>query len=88
MNLINGYIYIRNHISYDTYNACKMGKAINIPERDSVYATGEIERGYFEDVYEIPIKKMDIVERLLQYEYHSLNIKYNGGTEFYNKNIN
>jgi superfamily II DNA or RNA helicase len=87
MNLINGYIYIRNHISYDTYNACKMGKAINIPERDSVYATGEIERGYFEDVYEIPIKKMDIVERLLQYEYHSLNIKYNGGTEFYNKNI-
>ena len=24
MNLINGYIYIRNHISYDTYNACKI----------------------------------------------------------------
>ena len=82
-----GYIYIRNHHSYDVENACKMGKTTNIPERDTLYATGEIKRGYFEAVFEVPIEKMGIVERLLQNEFCGLNIKYDAGTEFYNKNI-
>lgn len=42
-----GYIYIRNHESYYKYNAFKIGKTNNIPERDSVYATSEIKKGYF-----------------------------------------
>ena len=82
---INGYIYIRSHSSYD--DACKMGKSNNIPERDTQYATGEIKRGYFEIVFEIPIKIMGIIERLLQNEFRELNIKYDAGTEFYNKKI-
>jgi len=44
----------------------KWVKQINIPERDTQYATGEIKRGYFEAVFEVPIEKMGIVERLLQ----------------------
>jgi len=92
MNLIkmtqtNGYIYVRNHPSYDVDDACKMGKANNIPERDTQYATGEIKRGYFEVVFEVPIEKMEIVERLLQNEFRELNVKYDAGTEFYNKKI-
>ena len=87
MNYTNGYIYIRNHPSYDVDDACKMGKAINIPERDTQYATGEIKRGYFEAVFELPIEKIGIVERLLQYEFRELNVKYDAGTEFYNKKI-
>jgi superfamily II DNA or RNA helicase len=83
----NGYIYVRNHLSYDVYDACKMGKANNIPERDVQYATGEIKRGYFEVIFEVPIKKMGIIERLLQNEFRKLNVKYNAGTEFYNKKI-
>ena len=82
-----GYIYVRNHESYNIYNVCKMGKTNNIPERDTQYATGEIKRGYFEEVFEIPIKKMDIIERLLQNSFCELNIKYDGGIEFYNKKI-
>lgn len=87
MNRTNGYIYVRNHQSYEVYEACKMGKAINIPERDTQYATGEIVRGYFELVLEVPIEKMGIIERLLQYEFRELNVKYDSGTEFYNKKI-
>jgi len=87
MNQTNGYIYVRNHPSYDVDDACKMGKANNIPERDTQYATGEIKRGYFEAVFEVPIKKMGIVERLLQNEFCELNVKYDAGTEFYNKKI-
>ena len=87
MNQTNGYIYVRNHPSYDVDDACKMGKAINIPERDTQYATGEIKRGYFEVVFEVPIKKMGYIERLLQNEFRELNIRYDAGTEFYNKKI-
>mgnify|MGYP001171939242 CR=1 FL=1 len=87
MNQINGYIYVRNHPSYDVDDACKMGKANNIPERDTQYATGEIKRGYFEAVFEVPIEKMGIIERLLQNEFRELNVKYDAGTEFYNKKI-
>ena len=87
MNSANGYIYVRNHPSYDVDDACKMGKANNIPERDTQYATGEIKRGYFEAVFEVPIEKMGIVERLLQNSFCELNVKYDAGTEFYNKKI-
>jgi hypothetical protein len=31
------YIYVRNHPSYDVDDACKMGKANNIPERDYMH---------------------------------------------------
>jgi len=83
----NGSIYIRFHPSYEIHNAYKMGKAINIVERDTQYATGEIERGYFVVVFEVPIEKMGIIERLLQNEFRKFNIKYDAGTEFYDKKI-
>ncbi len=87
MNQTEGYIYIRNHSSYDDDAACKMGKANNIPERDTQYATGEIKRGYFEAIFKVPIEKVGIIERLLQNEFRELNIKYDAGIEFYNKKI-
>lgn len=82
-----GYIYTRNHPSYDVDDACKMGKALNIPERDSQYATGEIKRGYFSAVFAVPITKMGLIERLLQHEFRELHVKYDGGTEFYSKHV-
>ncbi len=85
MNSTNGYIYVRNHLSYD--DTCKMGKANNIPERDTQYATGEIKRGYFEEVFEVPSKQTVLLERLLQHEFRELNVKYDAGTEFYKKKI-
>ena len=86
-NSIYGYIYIRNHPSYNEYDACKMGKTTNIPERDIQYATGEIKRGYFELVIQVPILKLNIIERLLQNEFCYLNVKHDAGIEFYNKKI-
>jgi len=86
-NSTKGYIYTRNHASYEVYDACKLGKAQNIPERDTQYATGEITRGHFEEVFEVPITQMGIIERLLQNEFRELHIKYDAGTEFYNKQI-
>ena len=87
MNTPVEYIYTRDHESYDNYDACKLGKANNIPERDSQYATGEIVRGQFGSVYEVPVKTAKSIERLLQYEFRHLNIKHDAGVEFYSKTI-
>lgn len=80
-----GYIYIRCNESYDKYNACKLGKTINIRERDGVYTTGEIKRGKF--ILVIEIDKYDSIEKILQNEFKNDNIYIDGGIEFYNKKI-
>lgn len=87
MNSTNGYIYVRRHTSYDVDDACKIGISECIPERDTTYATSEIHRGYFELVFQVPFKQMKIIERLIQYEFRELNIKDDGGDEFFNKKI-
>ena len=74
MSESKGYIYIRIHEGYDKYNACKIGKAKNIPERDSQYATGEIKRGIFIDVYEVNEKDMNKIEKEIQEEFKEMNI--------------
>ena len=89
MEQINGYLYVRTHESYYKYNACKTGIAENIPDRDSTYATGEIKRGSFDIVIEIPKDKMRIIEKILQTYFNTLgfHIKFNGGKEFYKRDI-
>jgi hypothetical protein len=49
----NHYLYIRYHESYKKYNAVKLGITTCIGSRDSSYATGEIKRGQFINVYEL-----------------------------------
>jgi predicted helicase len=89
-----GYIYIRSHEYYHYYNAYKLGKTLNIPERDTTYVTGEIKRGWFEDVYEFSDtksynieKRISVIERILQSEFYNYNIYIDGGKEFYKKDI-
>jgi len=84
---IEGYIYVRTHNSYDKYNAYKLGCAQNIIDRDSTYATCEIERGKF--ILVIKLQSYNFIEKLM-HNYFSiigLRIYYDGGTEFYNKSI-
>jgi superfamily II DNA or RNA helicase len=84
-----GYIYIRIHTSYDIYNVCKLGKTINLIERNSTYKTGEVKSGYFEYAIELDIKKLDIIEKLLQNHFKLLGYHYylDGGIEFFTKDI-
>ena len=85
----SGYIYIRTNTSYDRYNVCKLGKTINLKERNSTYKTGEVECGLFELVIYIQKQKLDIIERLLQNHFTLLGYHYhlNGGIEFFKKDI-
>ena len=82
-----GYLYCRTNSSYRDENVTKVGITDNPSDRDSQYATGEVKRGYFIVVFEVPFECMRIVENLLQYEFRELNIKYDAGTEFYDEKI-
>lgn len=81
-----GYIYVRNHWSYDRDGICKLGKTRCIPERHSVYITGEPIPGYFSLVFEVDDDSW--VEKNLQKKLSSYNKTFvGGGTEFFDKRI-
>ena len=84
-----GYLYIRINELYQKYNSCKFGITECIINRDGTYTTGEIKRGYFELVIQIPHDKMKILEKLLQNYFKSLDLHiiYDGGTEFFKNDI-
>ncbi len=82
-----GYIYIRQNLFYDLYNVYKIGKTINIPDRNNQYITGEIIRGNFKNVYEVSIEEMDNIEKRLFKIFSNLNVNLGGGKEFYDKKI-
>lgn len=58
-------------------------------DRDEQYATYEIQRGWFEKVYEVPATKLGIIERLLQLHFTKANmhVRFNAGQEFFSTRI-
>jgi superfamily II DNA or RNA helicase len=84
-----GYIYIRTHESYNIYNAVKLGKTDNIPDRESNYITCEIIKGHFIIVIAVDYFLLNDIEIQLKQYFASLgyHIYHNGGTEFLNKEI-
>ena len=82
-----GYIYVRRHPSYDAFHACKLGKALNIPDRDSQYVTGEITRGRFTHVFQVSRSHMHLIEKWLHIEFSPWNIQFDAGTEFFHVDI-
>ena len=81
-----GYIYIRSNECWDIYNAYKLGKTENIPDREQTYKTSEIKRGIYIKVIELDLIILDKLEIDLQKYFNKLDlhIKINAGTEFYN----
>ena len=82
-----GFIYIRKNNWFNALNICKLGKTINIPDRDSTYITSEVERGYFHSLFRVVIDCLDKIEKELQEELIDYNYYKGGGTELYNIDI-
>lgn len=82
-----GYIYIRDHWSYEIDNVYKLGKTIGIPDRDQTYVTGEYHRGKILEVYEVAYIILDDVEEILQDIFIELHKQQDGGEEFYRREI-
>lgn len=82
-----GYIYLREHESYDIYNCYKLGKTFNIPERENTYITSEIKKGNFILVIKVKTNEVDSIEQKLKNNFNKINFYIDGGTEFFNKSI-
>ena len=84
-----GYIYVRTNEYWDMYDAYKLGKTSSIPDREQTYITSEIKKGFYVMVIELNLSILDNIEKQLQLYFNSLNfhIKFNGGMEYYNKQI-
>ena len=82
-----GQLYVREHEAFDIYDACKLGITQNISNRETTYITGEIRRGKFSHVFEVPLEKLLRAELWLRYDFKNFNVYIDGGTEFYKKSI-
>ena len=87
MNQSKGTIYLRDNAWYKTENVIKMGIASFAKDRSNTYITGEVERGEYICVIEIPLDKMRIMDKILKSHFESYHIYKGGGTEFYNRRI-
>jgi hypothetical protein len=84
------YIYIRDNEWYKQHNVYKIGITTSIKDRNSTYITGEIIRGEFIKIYELPDRneeQLKIIDKLFKKIFLPLNKYNNGGTEFYNRII-
>ena len=87
MNQSKGTIYLRDNAWYKMENVIKMGIASFAKDRSSTYITGEVERGEYICVIEIPLDKMKILDKHLKMYFNSYHIYKGGGTEFYDRSI-
>jgi superfamily II DNA or RNA helicase len=87
MNQLKGTIYIRDNAWYKMENVIKMGIATFAKDRSNTYITGEVERGEYICVIEIPLDKMKIIDKCLKHYFKSFHIYKGGGTEFYDRCI-
>ena len=85
MNRQKGSIYIRDNTWYKMANVVKMGISSFAKDRSGGYITGEVERGEYLLVIEIPLEQMRCIDNLLKYNFQSYHIYRGGGTEFYDR---
>jgi superfamily II DNA or RNA helicase len=87
MNQSKGTVYLRDNAWYKMENVIKMGIATFAKDRSNTYITGEVERGEYICVIEIPLDKMKIIDKCLKHYFKSFHIYKGGGTEFYDRCI-
>jgi hypothetical protein len=87
MNELKGTVYLRDNTWYKMENVIKLGIATFAKDRSNTYITGEVERGEYICVIEIPLDKMKFIDKCLKQYFKSFHIYKGGGTEFYDRCI-
>jgi hypothetical protein len=82
-----GFVYLRDNDWFRTENVIKMGIATNIRSRESTYITGEIKRGKFIKVFQVPDIKLCIIDKCLKRYFKDYLVYRGGGTEFYDRRV-
>ena len=88
MNQLKGTIYLRDNEWFRNRNVVKMGIATFAKDRSNTYITGEVVRGEYICVIEIPLYMMKPMDKYLKNYFNPLHIYYkDSGTEFYDRRI-
>lgn len=82
-----GTIYLRDNEWFRMKNVIKLGIATFAKDRSSTYITGEVERGEYICVIEIPLEIMTKLDKCLKTYFKRYHVYYGGGTEFYKRDI-
>ena len=82
-----GTIYLRDNVWYKLENVIKMGISTFAKDRSNTYITGEVERGEYILIIEIPLEKMKQIDKFLKLYFKQYHIYRGGGTEFYDRCI-
>jgi superfamily II DNA or RNA helicase len=82
-----GYIYVRENETTKLHNVLKIGKTGNIVNRGSAYHTYEICPGNFIKVIEIPLVKMDTIEKMILKYFKHFNVMKGAGKEYFKKEV-
>jgi superfamily II DNA or RNA helicase len=64
-----------------------MGIASSAKDRSGSYITGEVERGHYVDVYEVPLNRMRQLDNYLKNYFRPYHHYRGGGTEFYERSL-
>ena len=75
MDKSKGNIYLRDNSWYKRENVIKMGIDSFVKDRNNTYITGEVERGEYICVIEIPLDKMKFIDKSLITLNHIIFIK-------------
>ena len=87
LDVTKGLVYLRDNSWYKTENVFKMGISKYLRGRDNTYITGEVERGEFIYIIEVPVEVLKIIDKCLKCYFKKYNIYKGGGTEFYDRSI-
>jgi len=82
---MNGTIYLRDNAWFQREGVIKMGIATFAKDRSSTYITGEVQRGEYICVIEIPLDKMRLLDVCSKNYFKPYHIYKGGGTEFYDR---
>lgn len=87
MNSLKGTIYLRDNVWFKSENVIKLGISSFAKDRSNTYITGEVKRGEYICLIEIPLNKMKLIDECLKHYFKSFHINKGGGTEFYDRRI-
>jgi len=82
-----GYIYVRDNLFYQSENVYKVGITRNLYARENTYKTGEVIKGKFIIIIQVPFKLLNNLDNNLKLRLQSYNINKGGGSEFYTRDV-
>jgi superfamily II DNA or RNA helicase len=82
-----GMVYLRDNAAFRADAVVKLGITQNIVDRATTYVTGELHRGEWLQVWQVPRGQLQVIDKELKRTLAPLHVYKGGGTEFYSREL-